>query len=159
MSVTTDIMQSYLRPARVMRRQLQAGEERALVYVMIGCLVLFVAGLPALARQVHLDPAGPGFTALFTGRLMGALLFAPLFLYGIAALSHLVARLFGGRGTWLGARLALFWSILVVLPLALFQGLVAGFIGQGPVLSLVSLIGAIVFLAIWMVNLREAERA
>ena len=47
---------------------------------------------------------------------------APLLGYGLAAGAHLVARAFGGRGGFLGARAALFWSGLAVTPAALAIG-------------------------------------
>jgi len=53
--------------------------------------------------------------------LVSSFFFAPLMLYLVAALSHLVAKAFGGTGTSYGARLALFWTLLVVAPLSLLS--------------------------------------
>ncbi len=68
------------------------------------------------------------------GALMATLFLLPPLAYLLAAISHLVARAFGGKGTGYGARVALFWSLLAVSPLMLLQGLVRGFIGEGPAL-------------------------
>jgi hypothetical protein len=52
---------------------------------------------------------------------------APLAGYGLAALVHLAARAFGGRGGFLGARAALFWSGLAVSPAVLAIGVAGAF--------------------------------
>ena len=83
----------------------------------------------------------------------------PLMAYGLAGLSHLVARAFGGRGSWYSARLALFWTLLATTPAWLLHGLVAGFIGPGPALQAVGGLLLVAFLTIWSLTLREAERA
>ncbi|MHA6344182.1 YIP1 family protein [Roseivivax sp. CAU 1761] len=158
MSVTGDIAATYRGPARVMRRLLAAGrrEDRALAMLMAACAVLFAARLPALAREAHLT--GAELDGMMAGALFGLIFVAPLLLYGLAALSHLAARLLGGRGTWFGARLALFWSLLASSPLVLLNGLVAGFVGPGPGLALVGLLWCAVFLWFWGRSLMVAER-
>ena len=70
----------------------------------------------------------------------------------------MVARALGGRGSWYGARMALFWSLLASSPLVLLNGLVAGFVGAGPGLTLVGLAWVGVFLWFWFAGLRVAER-
>lgn len=159
MPVTTDIVESYRAPRRVIRRQLQsgAGEERVLSFVMIACFLFFVSQLPVLSRVVFLTPDGPDFVDRAAGAFVGAVFFAPLLFYVVAALSHGVARLLGGRGSWFSARLALFWALLAVTPLVLLRGLVAGFIGPGPGASLLSVIVSVAFLCIWFFGLYEAE--
>lgn len=160
MPVTSDIVASYRAPARVLRRQLANGprEDRALVVLMLGCLLMFVAQWPRLSREAALDPAIPR-EALFGAALLGWVFIMPLVLYLVAALSHLGARLLGGQGSWFGARLALFWAVLAASPAWLLQGLVAGFLGKGAALNLVSIIAIGIFAAIWFSGLREAERA
>ena len=159
MPVTTDITATYLRPARVMRRLLAMGqrEDRALIFLMVSCVIVFVAQMPRLAREAHLS--GQDLDMLMGGALLGWLFLAPLFFYALAGLSHIIARLFGGKGDWYGARLALFWALLASTPLLLLHGLVAGFIGQGPQLQAVGLVWLILFLWFWLAGLRQAERA
>lgn len=154
-------MRSYRAPRDVMRGHLArgAGEERALAWVMIACLLFFVAQLPRLSREAHLNPDGPPFEALAGGAFLGTVLIAPLIFYALAALSHAVARLFGGRATWLQARLALFWGLMAVTPLVLLRGLVAGFVGPGTPLSIISLLCFATFLFVWLNALIFVEKA
>lgn len=159
MPVSTDIVATYRGPGRVMRRLLSQGprEDRALVFLLLGCGIVFVAQLPRLSREAHLS--GQDLNMAMGGTLMAWLFLAPLIFYALAGLSHLLARLLGGQGNWYGARLALFWSLLAASPLILLHGLVAGFIGPGPGLQGVGLIWLVVFLWFWLSGLRQAERA
>lgn len=158
MPVASDILATYRGPARVMRRLLALGrrEDRALAILMAACIVMVVAQTPRLARQAHLS--GQQLDMLIGATLLAWVIIAPLLLYGLAALSHLLARLIGGQGDWFGARLALFWSLLASSPLVLLHGLVAGFIGPGPALTLVGGVWLAVFLTFWLLSLRQAER-
>jgi hypothetical protein len=106
---------------------------------MGACLLVFVSQWPVLSRQAYLDPSVP-LDARMGGALMAWLFIVPLAAYVMAAASHLLAKVGGGRGTWFGARLALFWALLAASPLWLLNGLVAGFIGPGPALNLVGVI-------------------
>jgi len=158
MSVSSDITATYRGPGRVMQRLLSLGqrEDRALAFLMGACGIVFVAQLPRLAREAHLT--GQELNMLMGGTLLAWLVIAPLLFYLIAAVSHVVARVVGGRGDWYGARLALFWSMLASTPLILLHGLVAGFIGDGPGLQAVGLLWCAVFLWFWGSSLRTAER-
>ena len=157
MPVTTDIVASYRRPAQVMRRLLSAGtrEDRALAMLMAGCVLAFISQLPRLSREAHLT--GEELNPMLGGALFAWLFIAPLMFYLIAALSHLVARLFKGKGDWFGARLALFWAFLAASPLLLLNGLTAGFVGPGAALTLVGFIWFVAFMVIWLVSLKVAE--
>jgi hypothetical protein len=159
MPVSTDILESYVRPRQVFRRKLEGGthEGRALATLIGACLLIFVAQWPGLARAAHINPAIP-LDARMGGALLGTLFLLPPIAYAVAALSHLVARAFGGRGSFFSARLALFWSLLAVSPLMLLQGLVRGFIGPGPALTLVGLAVLATFLMFWVTSLFESER-
>ena len=159
MPVSTDILEIYVRPRQVFRRKLDGGtdEGRALATLIGACLLIFVAQWPGLARAAHVDPAIP-LDARLGGALLGTLFLLPLIAYAVAALSHLAARAFGGTGSFFSARLALFWSLLAVSPLMLLQGLVRGFIGPGPALTLVGLAVLATFLMFWVTSLFESER-
>ncbi|GGE03360.1 hypothetical protein SAMN05421774_101620 [Gemmobacter megaterium] len=158
MSVTQRILASWRRPQAVVRELLAAGqrEDRALVILMVACLIIFVAQWPALSRAAYLDESVP-LDARLGGALMGTLFLLPPLAYGLAAISHLVARVMGGQGTWYGARLALFWSLLVIAPLMLLQGLVLGFVGPGPGASAMGLIVLAGFLFQWVNAMIAAE--
>ncbi|MDP2063254.1 MAG: YIP1 family protein [Phaeovulum sp.] len=164
MAVVPNIFRSWRQPRVVMRALLAGGprEDWALATLMAACLVVFVSLWPAQARLAHLDAALPEaqripLEARIAGAAFGAIFIGPLLAYTLAALSHIVARAFGGRGTGFRVRMALFWSMLAVSPAVLLQGLVAGFIGPGPALNLVGLALGVGFLAIWGASLRVAE--
>ena len=158
MALSSDMVASYIRPRKTMRSVLQRGESEgyALGILMVSCVVIFVARWPSLAREAHLDPSIP-LQARMGGALMALVMIAPLLLYALAALSHVVAKVFRGKGDFFAARLALFWSLFVVTPLFLFVGLVDGFIGKGPESSAAQFILLAAFLYIWGASLIEAE--
>lgn len=160
MAVTGDIAAMYRRPRAVVRRLLAMGEreDRALIWLIVACGLIFVAQWPRLSREAHLNPDVP-LQALLGGALMGWLFLAPLILYAVAAASRIVAGLIGGQGTWYTARLALFWSLLAAVPLWLLTGMVAGFIGPGPALRLTGGVALGVFLLFWGLSLVETEKA
>ncbi|MBM9595834.1 YIP1 family protein [Roseitranquillus sediminis] len=157
MAVTADIARTYRAPRAVLRRLLDQGprEDRALGMAMLSCVLIFLAQWPRLSREAHLT--GQELDMLIGGALFGWVFVAPLLLYGIAALSHLVARGFGGHGSWFAARLALFWALLSAVPLWLVHGLVAGFVGPGPLLTVVGALALGAFLWFWVAGLCEAE--
>lgn len=164
MAVTNDIVRTWRRPRAVIRDLLAQGrrEDRAIVFLMVSCFLIFVAQWPRLRRvaegfEPSPFPADMNFEGMMTYTFFGAVIILPLFMYGLAALSHLVAKLFGGKGSWYSARLALFWTLLAMSPLFLFFGLVRGLIGPGTQSLLVGGIGALAFLVIWFQSLREAE--
>ncbi|MCH2095720.1 MAG: YIP1 family protein [Rhodobacteraceae bacterium] len=158
MAISKDILATYRGPATVVRRLLSMGprEDRALVYLMAGCALVFTSQLPALSRQAYLT--GAELNPLLGGALLGWVFIAPLFFYVLAAISHAVALGLGGRGDWYGARLALFWAFLASAPLILLYGLVAGFVGPGPALNLTGGFWVVAFLWFWIAGLREAEK-
>ncbi len=160
MTITTDILRSWLHPRAVIREKLAAGEreDRALAVLMAAALLLFVAQWPSLSRAAFLDPTTP-LEARLGGALMACLFILPLLAYAVALLSHLIARFLGGKGTGFGARLALFWALLAVAPAMLLQGLTAGFIGPSPALYLVQTVVLAGFMWIWLSMLVQAERA
>jgi len=156
MSVTQGIVASWRRPRAVMHGVLARGQTEAFAFsLLVTFLVLaFVAQWPQAARQAHLDevPLPP----LLLARALGLLAFIPLG-YGLAALGHLVARAFGGRGGWLGARLALFWALVATSPLVLLAGLVAGMLGDGVQALATGLVVFAAFLFQWINALIVAE--
>lgn len=160
MPITTDIVESYRRPRAVVRRRLGGGENEgaALATLLAACLLIFISQLPGLARAAHLDPSVP-LDARMGGALMATFFLVPLLAYAVAGVSRLVARAFGGKGTGYGARIALFWSLLAVSPLMLLQGLVRGFLGEGPALTATGVVVALAFLGFWITSLIEAESA
>ncbi|WP_375227721.1 YIP1 family protein [Roseobacter sp. S98] len=158
MPVTRDIPATYRGPGRVVRRLLAAGhrEDRALAYLMAGCVLMFLAQLPRLAREAHLT--GQELNMLMGASLMAWVFIAPLILYCVAALSHIAAKLMRGRGSWYSARIALFWALLAASPLVLLNGLVAGFIGPGIELQIVGFAWIAVFAWFWISGMLAGEK-
>ncbi|MFY9209908.1 MAG: YIP1 family protein [Aestuariivita sp.] len=154
MPVTSDITATYRGPGRVMRRLLAMGarEDRALAFLMGFCVIAFIAQLPRLSREAHLQ--GQDLSMMMAGALMGSVFILPLVLYLIAGISHLVRRALGRASTGYSARLALFWSLLASTPILLLYGLIGGFLGQGPALQLVGVIWIVMFLWFWIASLR-----
>ena len=158
MPVTADITATYRKPGRVVGRLLQSGqrEDRALAILMGFCTLMFVAQTPRLAREAHLS--GQDLNITLGGALLAWGFIAPLGLYLLAALSHLVARGLGGQGSWYGERLEVLWALLASTPVLLLNGLLAGFVGPGMGLQAVGLIWLAVFLWFWLAGLVRAER-
>ncbi|WP_137700447.1 YIP1 family protein [Marimonas lutisalis] len=156
MSVLGDIGATYRGPRRVVRRLLAAGprEDRALAILMAACVLVFVAQWPRLARQAHL--LDQDLPQLLGGTLMAWLFIAPLLFYVLAFVAWGLMRLLGGKGAPHEARIALFWAFLASSPLILLTGLVAGFIGPGPGLSLVGFAWFVVFAWFWLSGMAEA---
>ena len=156
MPVTSDITATYRGPGRVMRKLMGMGarEDRALAFLMGFCVIAFIAQLPRLARQAHLQ--GEDLSMMMAGALMGSVFILPLVLYLVAGLTHLVRKAFGRQSSGYGARLALFWSLLASTPLLLLYGLIGGFMGQGPALQLVGLVWFGIFLWFWIATLRAS---
>lgn len=172
MPVVPDMLASWRRPRAVIARKLAAGprEDRALATLMGACGLIFVAQWPGLSREAHFarlaaEAAGtpldqvPTLQALMGSRLMAIVFIAPLVFYALAAISHLVARLSGGKGSPYGARLALFWALFCTTPLMLLQGLVAGFLGAGAANTAVGVIVLGLFLYLWINMLIEAQKS
>ncbi len=158
MSATRDILQSYRSPRVVIRRHLDRGvnEGRVLMFLIAACLLVFISQWPNVSRQAQLDPSIP-LDMRLGGAMLGWLFIAPLFFYALSGVSYMVARVFGGQGTTYGARLALFWSMLVVAPLWLLHGLTAGLIGAGPQLTGIGLVLSVAFFWIWISSLVETQ--
>ena len=157
MPLTADIAATYRGPGRVVRRLLAMGrrEDRALMLLLVACVLLFVAQAPYQARLAHLDPDLPLSAALYWSALLWVFL-VPLLFYLLAALAWGVSRLARRRISGYAIRLGLFWALLAATPAALLAGLVAAFIGPGPALQVVGLLWLALFLWFWIAGLRAA---
>ncbi len=159
MSATGDIVASYRNPAAVVRRLLGQGtrEDRNLIYLMVACLIFFVAQTPRLARQAYVD--GTELNMLLGASLMAWLFIAPLLFYALAFLSQGILKLLRGTPTGYSTRLALFWALLASSPVVLLHGLTAGFVGPGIELQIVGFIWLCLFLWFWISGLATAYKA
>lgn len=157
MAVTSDIVESWRRPRRVIRRLVRArpGEPFAFSLLVAFLVLAFVAQWPVAARATVLQPEVPLAQRLLAAGM--ALLASIPFWYALAAMSRLAARLLGGRGSYGSARLALFMALLAVSPLMLFQGLASGFLGSGPSVAATGVAVFAGFAYLWGAMLVEAE--
>ena len=155
MSISTDIGKSWFAHRKVVRGHLARGQSEPFIFtfLFVFLLLAFVARYPGAARMAIDDPATPLAPQLL-GIAMGLVVTIPFF-YALAALSHLIARALGGKSTWFGARLALFWSLVAASPLVLLQGLVSGLIGEGVQNTLVGGAALLAFLVFWALALAE----
>lgn len=170
MSTTGRIFAAWGNPRSVMRDQMNEGDidGRALTFILIAGILLSIGNLPEAMLQGGLtddpgaEPAAAQIAARFFQVAIGAVGMALAGLI-VAPISHLVARAFGGVGSWATTRLALFWSLLAVTPLALLSGvlLAGGVIANTPWLMegsfLVGLMMQLVLLFVWSASLSEAE--
>ena len=159
MAATRDIVASYRNPAAVVRRLLAQGtrEDRNLIYLMVACLIFFVAQTPRLAREAHVK--GTDLDMLLGATLLAWLFIAPLIFYMLAAGTEIVLKVLHGKPSGFSTRLALFWALLASSPLVLLHGLTAGFVGTGIELQIVGLIWLLVFLWFWVSGLAVAYRS
>ena len=159
MAAARDIVASYRNPAAVVRRLLAQGtrEDRNLIYLMVACLIFFVAQTPRLAREAHVK--GTDLDMLLGATLLAWLFIAPLIFYMLAAGTQIVLKVLHGKPSGFSTRLALFWALLASSPLVLLHGLTAGFVGTGIELQIVGLIWLLVFLWFWVSGLAVAYRS
>ena len=136
-------------------------EERLLAYVAFACFMAFLGGLPLALETARLSGMELSVPALVAGRFVAFVFFAPLFLYGLAAVSHLFSRwAFGGQGDYPTARMALFWALVLGVPLGLFQALILQALtlsGLGYLSVPVGILTFLIWLWIWASFLAIAE--
>ena len=146
MSVSGDILRSWRRPRQVVRDLLAQGprEDRALVFLTVGCGVIFLGQWPRMMRLAA-EPDAPPLQAMLGATLLGWFFMAPLIFYGLAALIRLGMLAVGLRVRWFATRLAVFWALLAASPLWMLNGMVDGLLGPGPVASAVGLVGLAAF--------------
>ncbi len=161
MSATGEIIRAYRGFSASMQRQLDSrpGEERVFAYLVMALLIFFVARAPEL-MQLSAAAATEEISsiALFITNLVGSFFFAPIMLYGLAALSHIVAKGFKGKGRFFEARLALFWSLLVVSPLALLSTIIQTALPLEWLSQGLSIAMFLLFAYVWGSNLSVVER-
>ena len=125
-------------------------EERLLFYVAFACLMAFVSRLPTVIATSEASGGQISTLGLVAGSFVAFVILAPLFLYGLAGVSHLVSLwAFDGKGSYPAARLALFWSLVLVIPIGLIWALVVYALRLSGAEVLIAPIGLLVF-ATWL---------
>lgn len=158
MSLVSDIGAAYRGPRREMANQLTLmTEPRILMLAFTFCLLTYVSRMPELSAISHMaEDDAATMQARFATLFVSSVIMAPLFLYLVAALSHLILRALGGQGTWQQARLALMWSALVTSPLVLISGVCKVF-APGPFFLVATGLTAVVFFWQWAACLAVVE--
>jgi Yip1-like protein len=151
-----DIVQTYSAPKQVLARKMAdiPGEPHLLAYVVFATILSFLARLPGM---IDGNNSGQPLEALVGANFVASIIFAPLFLYALAALTRLASKIFGGKGSWQSARLALFWPLIALQPLLI----VAQFLETLALPALVS-VGlswgsAVFFLWLWYSGMQLSE--
>ena len=148
---------TYLSPMATARRmKTQVPPDRVLLaYLMFALLISFVARMPALLVSSEKLPNPDTFIG---AQIAASLIFGALFMYLLAAVSHLIARVFGGKGSHHAARLALFWVLLAMQPLIVLNAVIGHWGWNAGQNFGVSIVFGAFFLWIWLVFLLEVER-
>lgn len=158
MAVSNDMLRTWRAPRRVIRSLLEMGprEDRAIAYLMAGCLLIFVAQWPRLSRTAYLE--GEELARLMAYEFLGWMIVWPLVFYLLAFLIHQASRITRRAASPWQVRIALFWAFLAAAPAGLLYGLLNGFAGPTPGTRIVGAIwlGAIVLFLIQ--GLRESGR-
>lgn len=157
---------SYRDPRGAIAIQAQRGftEPQILVHLLLACGLYFLASLPDAVKSSGALGFEDARTGVISAHLFAYLFVAPLLAYLVAALVHLLARGLGGRGGFLGARAALFWSALLGAPMALVLSLAKLGLDLSaaprllPLVSVVALAAFVFWLWLVAANLAEVER-
>ncbi|PYE81295.1 hypothetical protein [Pseudoroseicyclus aestuarii] len=159
MAVTADIARTWRRPGQVLSGLLGQGarEDRALMYLMTGCALVFVAQWPRLARVAALTEVG--LDRLIGYEVLAWLFVWPLAFYVLAGALWALLRLVRLRISAFAVRLALFWGWLAATPAALLYGLQVGLNGYGPGAHVLGLLWLGAVLLFWGAGLGAALRA
>lgn len=152
------VLQSWWAPRRVVRGLADMPDRALLAVLLFAMLIFLIAQAPGHARAAHLDPSVP-LEARMGGAIMAVMFLMPLLAYGVAALVSGLVRLTRWRLDPRHSRLALFWALLAIAPIMLLSGLVEGFIGPGPALTLCRTISGIGFIVIWGAGIAALVRA
>ncbi len=152
--ITPQIIRSWRAPRQVYRDLRGMPDSVLIVVLMAAMLIFWVAQLPAHARAAQIAPEVP-LNARIGGALLAVMFIMPLLCYLVAAIVSGLSRLTGRPITPPDSRLALFWALLVIAPLMLFLGLIAGFIGATPLLTIFQMLTGLAFLLVWGAGLAE----
>lgn len=158
MALTQDIMATYKGPGRVVARFLAQGrnEVRALLFLLIAGVLMFVASAPYQAREAQLDPDVPLAARMYWSAFLYVFMM-PIFVYLFAVVIWGLARIARRQVTGFEIRFTLIWALLASTPVLLLMGLTAGFIGTGLQLQIVGYIWIAVFGWFWAAGLLTAD--
>lgn len=122
MTLSGQVFNAYRGFGKSMHAQmaLNPREEKLLFYVVLASLLGFVSQVPSILTEVATTTnTEMTITNQIGTKFATSMFFGPLMYYGLAALAHVIAKMFGGKGSFTDARLAFFWSLLVFSPMLL----------------------------------------
>ena len=153
-------MATYRGPKRVVARFLGQGrnEVRALLFVLITGVLMFVAATPFQAREAELNPDVPLLARMYWSAFFYVMIL-PILLYIFSFLIWGLARIARRQITGYEVRFTLFWALLASTPILLLMGLTAGFIGPSIQLQVVGFVWVGVFGWFWASGLLCADGA
>lgn len=151
-------MATYKGPGRVVERFLSQGrnEVRALLFLLIAGMLMFVASTPFQAREAQLDPEVPLAARLYWSGFFYVFLL-PILVYVFAIVIWGLARIARRQITGFEIRFTLIWALLAATPVALLLGLTAGMIGPGIQVKAVGAVWLAVFVWFWAAGLLRAD--
>lgn len=151
-------MATYKGPGRVVERFLSQGrnEVRALLFLLIAGMLMFVASTPFQAREAQLDPEVPLAARLYWSGFFYVFLL-PILVYVFAIIIWGLARIARRQITGFEIRFTLIWALLAATPVALLLGLTAGMIGPGIQVKAVGAVWLAVFVWFWAAGLLRAD--
>jgi len=151
-------MATYKGPGRVVERFLSQGrnEVRALLFLLIAGMLMFVASTPFQAREAQLDPEVPLAARLYWSGFFYVFLL-PILVYFFAIVIWGLARIARRQITGFEIRFTLIWALLAATPVALLLGLTAGMIGPGIQVKAVGAVWLAVFVWFWAAGLLRAD--
>ena len=151
-------MATYKGPGRVVERFLSQGrnEVRALLFLLIAGMLMFVASTPFQAREAQLDPEVPLAARLYWSGFFYVFLL-PILVYVFAIVIWGLARIARRQITGFEIRFTLIWALLAATPVALLLGLTAGMIGPGIQVKAVGVVWLAVFVWFWTAGLLRAD--
>jgi len=89
-------------------------EGRLFGYLMVGMTIILIGKLAGLT-VLH-PPDSTALVGRALAEIVSWLFFVPLAYFALAALGTVLARAFGGVGSWRDGRAAFFWAVLVSAP-------------------------------------------
>ncbi len=161
MTLYGEILRAYRGFGASMQRQLAQDlrEEKLLLYAVLASFLGFVARIPGLVYVAkNSTDAEITIANLIGSNFVTTFFYGLIMLYIIASVSHIIAKIFKGAGSFQQARLALFWAALVIAPLYLVVVGLRVFITAPDFINLSNLAIGILFVYCWGTCLSIAEK-
>lgn len=158
MALTQDIIATYKGPGRVVSGFLAQGrnEVRALLFMLIAGVLMFVATAPFQAREAELNPDVPFLARMYWSAFF-YIMILPILVYVFAIIIWGLTRIARRKITGYEVRFTLIWALLASTPVMLLMGLTAGFIGPSLQLQAVGFLWLGVFGWFWAAGLLRAH--